>query len=143
MLDSAHSAHYIATLTGFHTSTSSRLGAKERSELQESTGGQNAVQITKTLPNIINQPLHHNTVCQALKKTGLKAVHHKAQLDYAYAHKDCTVEDWKKGTSDFTLEDFSFIRHSEPCISHPGLLHSRPGLWYFYLGYLLTYVIFL
>ncbi|KIK77158.1 hypothetical protein PAXRUDRAFT_87933, partial [Paxillus rubicundulus Ve08.2h10] len=121
MLDSAHSAHSIATSTGFHTSTISRLHTKEHSELQKFTGGhpsklspanvchaihlistrkaENAVQITKTLTNIINQPLHYNTVHQALKKTGLKAVvkqkhpllsakHRKAWLDYAYAHKD-------------------------------------------------------
>ncbi|KIK73511.1 hypothetical protein PAXRUDRAFT_590175, partial [Paxillus rubicundulus Ve08.2h10] len=39
MLDSAHSAYSIATSTGFHTSTISRLCAKECSELQKSTGG--------------------------------------------------------------------------------------------------------
>ncbi|KAF9221302.1 hypothetical protein BS17DRAFT_677526, partial [Gyrodon lividus] len=131
MLDSGHSGHSVATSTGFHTSTISRLYHlscsahlnlyKEHSELQKSTEGhpsklspanvhhaihlisthkaKNAVQITKTLTNIINQPLHPNTVHQALKKTGLKAVvkqkhpllsakHCKAQLDYAYAHKD-------------------------------------------------------
>ncbi|KAF9228279.1 hypothetical protein BS17DRAFT_773405, partial [Gyrodon lividus] len=93
MLDSGRSAHYVATstltqvpvlyCTGFHTSTISRLCAKECSELQKSTGGhpfklspanvchaihlistrkaENAVQIIKHLTNIINQPLHPNT----------------------------------------------------------------------------------
>ncbi|KIK79360.1 hypothetical protein PAXRUDRAFT_769616 [Paxillus rubicundulus Ve08.2h10] len=96
MLDSGHSGHSISTSTGFHTSTISRVCAKGCLELQKSTGGcpsklspanvchaihlistrkaENAVQITKTLTNIINQPLHPNTVFQALKKTGLKAV---------------------------------------------------------------------
>ncbi|KIK92927.1 hypothetical protein PAXRUDRAFT_146239 [Paxillus rubicundulus Ve08.2h10] len=39
MLDSGHSGHSIATSTGFHTSTISRLCVKECSELQKSTGG--------------------------------------------------------------------------------------------------------
>ncbi|KAF9227639.1 hypothetical protein BS17DRAFT_694418 [Gyrodon lividus] len=34
-----HSGHSIATSTGFHTSTISRLHAKEHSDLQKSTGG--------------------------------------------------------------------------------------------------------
>ncbi|KIJ18249.1 hypothetical protein PAXINDRAFT_40010, partial [Paxillus involutus ATCC 200175] len=121
MLDSGHTAHAIASTTGLNVSTISRLCAKERSDLQKSTGGrpsklsptnvchaihlistcraENAVQVTKALTNIINQPLHPNTVCQHLKKTGMKAVvkrkrpilsarHRKAWLDFAYAHKD-------------------------------------------------------
>ncbi|KAF9229419.1 hypothetical protein BS17DRAFT_812129 [Gyrodon lividus] len=109
-----------------HLCNKAWLHAKQHLELQKSTGGhpsnlspanvwhaihlisthkaENAVQITKTLTNIINQPLHPNTVCPALKKTGLKAVvkqkcpllsnkHCKAWLDYAYAHKGWTVED--------------------------------------------------
>ncbi|KIK76073.1 hypothetical protein PAXRUDRAFT_449539, partial [Paxillus rubicundulus Ve08.2h10] len=58
MLDSAHSAHSIATCTGFHTPTISRLHAKEHSELQKSTGGH---------PSKLSP-------ANALKKTGLKAV---------------------------------------------------------------------
>ena len=129
MLDSGHSPASIASSTGLHCSTISRLRSKECSSLQKSTGGhpsklspanvhhaihlistqkaENAVQVTKTLTNIINQPLHPNTVCQHLKKTGMKAVvkqkqpilsakHRKARLDFAYAHKDWTLEDWKR-----------------------------------------------
>ena len=69
---------------------------------------ENVVQVTKTLSNnIINQPLSPNTVHQHLKKSGMKAVvkrkhpllsakHRKAHLDFAYAHRDWTIEDWKK-----------------------------------------------
>ncbi|KAF8833278.1 hypothetical protein BDN67DRAFT_917322, partial [Paxillus ammoniavirescens] len=81
---------------GLNISTISRLYAKECSDLQKSTGGcpsklssinvchvihlistrraKNAVQVTKALTNIINQPIHPNTICQHLKKTGMKAV---------------------------------------------------------------------
>ena len=30
------------------------------------------------------------------KRPLLSARHHKAHLDYAYAHKDWTIKDWKK-----------------------------------------------
>ena len=65
------------------------------------------VQVTKTLTNIINKPLSPSIVCLHLKKASMKAVvktkcpllsakHHKACLDYAYTHKDWTVDDWKR-----------------------------------------------
>ena len=126
MLDAGQSAHSIAATTGVHVSTISRLHSKECSELQKSLRGcpsklfstnihhsiylissgkaENAVQVTKVLTNVGNQPLFTTTVCQHLKKTGIKAVvkskqpllsarHHKAHLDFAYAHKNWTVED--------------------------------------------------
>ena len=129
MLDAGQSTRSISTATGVHSSTISRLRSKERSELQKSTGGcpkklspsnihhavhllstqkaENAVQVTKTLTNIINQPLSPSTVCPKLKKAGLKAVvktkrpllsakHRKARLDFAHAHKDWTLDDWKR-----------------------------------------------
>ena len=129
MLDAGHSTHSISSATGIHPSTISRLHFKKCSELQNSVGdcpfklsptnvchaihlitshkAENAVQVTKTLSNIINQPLSPNTVRQHLKKSGMKAVvkrkhpllsakHHKAHLDFVYAHKDWTIEDWKK-----------------------------------------------
>ena len=129
MLDAGQSAHSFASTTGFNVSTISRLHSKEHSELQKSTGGhplkhsptnihhavhlitsqkaENAVQVTKTLRNIINQPLSPSTVHLHLKKTSMKAVvkskhpfisarHCKAHLDFAYAHKDWTVDDWKR-----------------------------------------------
>ena len=96
MLDAGQSAHSIASTTGFNVSTITRLHSKEHSELQKSTGGhplklspinihhavylitsqkaENAVQVTKTLRNIINQPLSPSTVRLHLKKTGMKTV---------------------------------------------------------------------
>ena len=121
MLDVGQSAHSIASATGLHVSTISRLCSKKHLELQKAAGGrpsklssanichairlissgkaENAVQVTKALTNVVNQPLSATTVRWHLKKTGMKAVvkskcpllsakHHKAHLDYAYAHKD-------------------------------------------------------
>jgi len=129
MLDAGQSAHSIASTTGLNVSTISRICSKECSELQKATGGrpsklssvnvwhaihlissgkaENAVQVTKALTNIVNQPLSTFTVCRQLRKIDMKAVvkskwpllsakHHKAHLDFAYAHKDWTLEDWKK-----------------------------------------------
>jgi transposase len=66
----------------------------------------NASQLTNTLSNIINQPLSHKTVRRALKAAGMKAVvkkkrpkltarHRRERMDFAIAHRDWTIEDWK------------------------------------------------
>jgi Transposase len=129
MLNAGQSVYSISATTGAHASTISRLCSKEHSNLQKSTGGrlkklspsnirhaihliftqraENAVQVTKSLTNIINQPLSPSTVHLHLKKAGMKAVvktkrpllsakHHKACLDFAHAHKDWTLDDWKR-----------------------------------------------
>ena len=128
-LDSGHSIRSIASSTGVSTAAISRLHSKKRFDLQKSVGGrpaklspanichaihlisshkaENAVQVTKTLSNVINQPLHPNTICHHLKKSAMKAVikskrpllsakHRKPRLDFAIAHKHWTIEDWKK-----------------------------------------------
>ena len=129
MLDAGQSTHSISATTGVHPSTISRLRSKECSGLQKSTGGhskklspsnichaihlistqraENAVQVTKTLTNIINQPLSPSTTHLHLKKAGMKAVvktkcsllsarHCKVCLDFAHAHKDWTLDDWNR-----------------------------------------------
>ena len=128
-LDSGHSLRSIASSTGVGIATISRLRSKERSDLQKSLGGcpsklspanihhalhlissqkaENAVQVTKALSTITNQPLHPNTIRLHLKKSGMKAVvkskrpllsarHRKNCMDFAIAHRDWTIEDWKK-----------------------------------------------
>ena len=89
MLDAGYSSHSIASATGIHPSTISRLHSKECSELQKSVGGhpsklsstnvhhaiylitshkaENVVQVTKTLSIIINQSLSPNTVLSTWK----------------------------------------------------------------------------
>ena len=119
-LNSGHSVCSIASSTGVGIATISRLHSKEHSNLQKSTGGHpsklsstiihhaqylitsgktdNAVQVTRALTTIINQPLSANTVHPHLKKAGMRAVvkskcpflstkYCKACLDFAYAHK--------------------------------------------------------
>ena len=85
MLDSGHSGEDIAKKTGISCATISRLHSKEHSALPKAVGGhssklsptnihyaqhlistgraETAVQVTKSLTNIINQPLSANTVC--------------------------------------------------------------------------------
>jgi len=57
-----------------------------------------AVDVTKTLSNIINQPLSAQTACNSLKEAGMKAVakkkkpllscrHRKERMDFALEHK--------------------------------------------------------
>src|SRR5215469_2041447 len=67
----------------------------------------NAVQVTKSLQEITNKSLCAQTVRNGLKKVGMMAVvkrkrplltekHKKERLDFAIAHQDWTLEDWKK-----------------------------------------------
>jgi hypothetical protein len=67
----------------------------------------NAVQVTHTLRSITNQSLSSETVRQRLKQAGMKAVvkkkrplltkrHRKERMDFAIAHQDWTLEDWKR-----------------------------------------------
>jgi len=66
-----------------------------------------AVDVTKTLSSIINQPLSAQTVSNSLKKAGMKAVvrkkkpllshrHRKERMDFALEHQHWTVDDWKR-----------------------------------------------
>ena len=129
LLDAGHSAKHIAASTGYGIATVSRLRSKHRPHLSKSSGGRppklstanirfaqrlispgkadTAIDVTKALCNVTNQPLHAQTVCRHLKVAGMKAVvkkkrpflskkHRKARMDFALAHQHWTVEDWKK-----------------------------------------------
>ena len=88
MLDAAHSATHIASSTGYGIGTISRLHSKHCSQLSKlsptnihhavhligSGNASTAIDVTKTLSNIINQPLSVQTVHNSLKKAGMKAV---------------------------------------------------------------------
>ena len=93
--------------TGGHPSKLSPANICHTIHLISSQKAENAVQVTEMLRNIINQPLSPSTVHLHLKKSGVKAVvkfkhpflsarHCKAHLDFAYAQKDWTVDDWKR-----------------------------------------------
>src|SRR5882762_4770269 len=129
MLDAGHSAAHIASSTGHGVGTIFMLCSKHCSHLSKPVGGHpsilsstkihhavhlissgkasTAVDVTKTLSNIINQPLSAQTVCNSLKKAGMKAVvrkkkpllshrHRKERMDFALEHQHWTVEDWKR-----------------------------------------------
>jgi DNA-directed RNA polymerase specialized sigma54-like protein len=96
LLDKSLSVHQISSSTGVHTSTISRLHSKHYSTLSKSAGGhlaklslsniwyaiylitsrkaETAVEVSKTLANIINQPLSAKTIARQLNKTGMKVV---------------------------------------------------------------------
>ncbi|KAI6044320.1 hypothetical protein EDC04DRAFT_3056334 [Pisolithus marmoratus] len=93
LLDSGHSGEAIAKKIGVSPPTVSKLHSKRHSSLPKALGGhpsklspanichaqhlitsgkgENAVQVTKALGNIINKPLSANTVHHHLKKSGL------------------------------------------------------------------------
>ena len=100
-----HSALFKAI--GGHLSKLSPINIHHAQHLITFGKAENTVQVTKALANIIHQLLSANTVRLHLKKSGMKAVikfkhpilsarHHKACLDFAYAHKDWTIEDWER-----------------------------------------------
>src|ERR1700679_1477532 len=126
MLNAGHSAHSIASTTGVHASSISRLHSKECSELSKSSGGrpkklspvnirhavhlittrkaENAVQVTKSLQNITNQSLSPTTVQRHLKKASMKAVvKTKRPLLSAKHHK--AHLDYAHAHKDWTVED--------------------------------------
>jgi len=89
LLDSGHSGHEISSITGAGTATISRLRSRYRPYLHKSSGGRpsklsttdirhairligtgkadNAVEVTKVLKDVINQPLSVQTVRNGLK----------------------------------------------------------------------------
>ena len=129
MPDAGQSGEAIARKTGVSPSAISNLCSKDHFVLSKAVGGhssklsstkihhaqhlitsgkaENAVQVTKVLFNIMNQPLSTNTVHLHLKKAGMKAVvkskhlllsarYCNACMDFACVHKDWTIDNWKK-----------------------------------------------
>jgi len=129
LFDKGQSAHKISSITGIHTNTISRICSKHCSTLLKSMGGcpfklspsnihyaiqlttaqkaENAVKITKTLGDIINQPLSSKNSWEMLKKRSyegcsekkrplLSKRHKRNCLDFALTHKDWTLDGWKR-----------------------------------------------
>ncbi len=129
LLIGGHSAHQISSSTGISYTSITRLRSKHLPDLPKPTGGRpsklspsnmrfaqrlissgkadNAVQVTKALQTITNQPLSPQTTRRNLRQHGMKAVvkrkrpqllprHKQQRLDFALTHKDWTVEDWKR-----------------------------------------------
>jgi transposase len=68
---------------------------------------EHATEVTKILQNMTGESISVKTVHRALKKAGMRAVvkrkrplltkrHRKARMDFALAHKDWTLDDWKR-----------------------------------------------
>src|SRR6266568_3076492 len=129
LLNAGNSAHEASSITGVNHSTISRLSRKHCPYLPKSSGGHpaklsdrninhaiqlissgkadTAVEVSRALQDVINQPISAETTRRYLKRAGLKAVvkkkkplltarHKRARMDFALAHKDWTVEDWKR-----------------------------------------------
>ena len=101
LLNQGHSTLQIEGMTGCSTASISRIHNKFCPDLPKSTGGhpckllpsnvqyalhlitsrkaENAVEVAKTLQDIINEPLSSKTVRRELRDTGLKAVVKKKQ----------------------------------------------------------------
>ena len=105
-LHSKHCSH-LSKASGGRPSKLSPSHIRHAIRLLSSGKADTAVQVTRQLCNITNQSLSVETVRQHLKKAGLKAAvkknkplltkrHMRERLDFAIAHKDWTVEDWKK-----------------------------------------------
>jgi hypothetical protein len=105
-LHSQHCPHLSKSLGG-HPAKLTSSNICHAQHLISSGKAQTAVDVAKSLITITNQPLSAQTVRRALRGAGMKAVtikqkpflsprHRKARLDYALAHKDWTVEDWKR-----------------------------------------------
>ena len=118
LLDSGLSAHQISSQTSVFNTIITRIHFKHCPSLQKSSGGhttklsetnihcaiclissgraENAVQVTKALRDIVNQPISTQTIKNGLENAGMKAVvkkrarltphHRKERLDYAIRH---------------------------------------------------------
>ena len=105
-LHSKHCSH-LSKSSGGRPSKLSTANIHFAQHLISSGKADTAVDATKALCTITNQSLNPQTVCRGLKAAGMKPVvkkkrpllskrHRKERMDFALAHQDWTVEDWKK-----------------------------------------------
>ena len=109
LLDSGHSGYEISAQTGVSSATISRLRLRHRPYLQKAPGGrpsklsdkdvrhavrligtgkaENAVEVAKTLQDVINQPISPQTIRNSLKEVGMKAVVKKKRPLLTKKHK--------------------------------------------------------
>ena len=85
----------------------SESDARHATRLISSGKADTAVQVHKVLQGITNQDFSVQTVRRKLKQAGMKSAvkkkrpflskhHQKQRLDFAIAHQDWTVDDWKR-----------------------------------------------
>jgi hypothetical protein len=128
LIDSGHPLPQIHRITGVSVGALSNLRTEHRPDAPKSRGGRpkllsdndirharrlitsgaadTATQVTKILGDITNKPIHPQTTRNALKSTGLKAVHKKkvpalatrhvrGRMHFTESHRYWTLEDWK------------------------------------------------
>ena len=97
---------YLKKAPAGHPPKLSEADTRYVQHLITSRKAENASQVTQILQEITNQSLTSQTTRNHLRNTGMKAVvktkkplltkrHRKERLDFALAHQDWTVEDWK------------------------------------------------
>ena len=97
---------YLQKHTGGCPSKLSEADTRYAQHLITSKKAENASQITQILKEITNQSLTSQTTHNHIKKARMKSavktkkplltkIHRKERLDFALAHQDWTVEDWK------------------------------------------------
>lgn len=108
-ISSIRSKHHLPLPTCLAGRPSKLSSTNIRHAIRLITSGKadTAVDVHKTLSTITNQPLSTHTIRRCLKKAGMKAVvkknapdltkkHRTARMDFALAHQDWTIEDWKQ-----------------------------------------------
>ena len=129
LLEQGYPHRQIHNKTGVGMGTISRIGREVDANKENNSGGRpaklsahdkqsilrqitsgkldNAVQATNFINSTISQPVHPQTVRNALKEAGLysatkkkvpilKQTHRQRQLKFARYHENWTVEDWKR-----------------------------------------------
>ena len=130
LLNEGYSHHQIQARTGLGKGTVGRISKEWDGNKENYPGGHpsklsacdkqsiihqiepgrldNAVQATQFINSVITNPIHPQTVTNALKESGfhsatkkkvpmLKQTHHQRWLTFAQYHENWTVEDWKEG----------------------------------------------
>ena len=106
MVRKNHRPNMSKSLGGCPTKLS-ESDARHAIRLISSGKADTAVQVHKVLQSITNQDFSVHTVRRKLKQAGMKSAvkkkrpflskhHQKQRLDFAIAHQDWTVEDWKR-----------------------------------------------
>ena len=129
LLGLGQSTRQISKSTGVHYTTVSKIRSKHHPTLPKATGGRptklspttlrhavrlissgkadTAVDVAKTLHDVMEGNVTAHTIRRGLKKIGLKAVvkckrpvlskrHRKERLDFAITHQYWSLEDWKR-----------------------------------------------
>ncbi len=134
LIDSDHSAHEIASITGIHVSTITRYWSKHRPHVPKPSGGRpsklssanirhavrlinsgkadTAVQVAQSLQSLTNQSISTQTIRNQLKRAGMKAVVKKKRPLLAARHRRERM-DFAISHLDWTVEDWKRVLWSD------------------------------